>query len=208
MKRTLSLLVTVSLGLTSQIGSRADMLTTSYTTDNSRRGNMFDLTAIHPITITSFDVNLASGVTVPMSVYYKSGTYVGNAGNAAAWTLLGTRSVTSLGSDLPTPFPIIGLSLAAGTLTGLFITTDGSVNSAMRYSNGNNPVGNADLALAFGYGTAVPFDGAFNAPRTWSGTIHYTVNPVPEPQTWAMCGVVLMGVAGYGIRRRRGSVAV
>lgn len=199
-----TLILSASLGLAVFGSAQAATLTTSYASNNARRGVMFDISTVNPITIDSFDVNLLSGVSsMPMFVYYKTGTYVGFGGDSAAWTLLGSETVTSAGSNLPTPLAIGGLSLAAGTLTGLFITTDGSVNGSLLYYDGSTPVGNSDLTLSFGYGTAVPFDGSVFADRTWSGTIHYTVDSVPEPGQWAMMVVTGLGIAGYATRRIR-----
>jgi hypothetical protein len=180
----------------------AAQITTSFSSNNAARGSMFNLTTYdNAIEINRFDINLGSGVIVPVSVYYKLGTFAGYQGDANAWTLLGTETVTSAGADTPTPLAIGGLPIPANTLMGLFVTTDGSITGAMQYYDGDTPVLNSDLTLNFGYGTYVPFDGRFASPRTWSGTIYYDVtSSVPEPSTFLLVGV---GLASLGLLKRR-----
>ncbi|MBL8177602.1 MAG: PEP-CTERM sorting domain-containing protein [Bryobacterales bacterium] len=162
---------------------------------------MFDLIVSNPLTITSFDVNLANGLEKEIFVYYKSGTYAGFELNSAAWTLLGSATVTSAGSDVPTALPVGGLFLTAGTY-GLFVTTDGSTASAIRYTNGATSTSDGNLEITAGVGTAVPFVDAPITDRIWNGTIYYNVgSDVPEPATWSM-GVAAL-LAGVVLRRRR-----
>lgn len=105
-------------------------LTTSFNGNVTFQGNMFDVTvqADNGIVITAFDINiLGSAQPVPIRVYYREGGYQGYETNAGAWTLLLDGSVTSHGSNTPTPLPLnSGLALSAGKTYGFYITVNGS----------------------------------------------------------------------------------
>ncbi|MDD2882915.1 MAG: PEP-CTERM sorting domain-containing protein [Rhodoferax sp.] len=182
--------------------AQAGAISTTFVSDNSKRGNMFDIHVTNALTINSFEVNLATGLSKDIFVYYKAGTRVGFETNSGAWTLLGSDSVTSSGSDIPTFVDLADLSLAIGDYA-LFVTTDGTTTSAIRYTNGTTTFSNADIAIDAGVGTAVPFDGNINPDRIWNGTINYTLdgNVVPEPGTLALFGAALAGLSV--LRRRR-----
>ena len=190
--------------LLSALPSQADVLTTSYSSNNTRRGFMFDIVTTNALTITSFDINVASGVSTAFSVYYKSGSWSGWQFDPSAWTLLGTQTITSAGTDHATTLDVADLSLAAGVTEGLFITTDGSVASSMRYITGGTTYTNDDLSILPGAGTLQPFAGSLATPRTFSGAIHYTLDAlpaqVPEPSSGLLVTLALGGLAG--LRRR------
>ena len=58
-------------------------------------------------------------------------------------------------------------------MTGFYVTD--TSGSAMRYTNGANTYTNAELKLTLGVGKTYPFGTTFS-PRTWNGTIHYTIS--------------------------------
>src|SRR5690606_31956208 len=90
-------------------------ITTIFTGGNQFAGNMFDITASggEDIQIESFDINMDPGSGL-ISVYYKSGSYIGFESDASAWTLLGAETVTSMGTNNPTPLNVGGLTIPAG----------------------------------------------------------------------------------------------
>ena len=185
----------------------AQSLTTTFSSNNSENGNMFDVTAFNNITITSFAINKRTTTPEMVEVYYKSGTYVGSETNAAAFTLLGSSLVTGGGSDTPTPLPVGGLNLVAGNTYGLYVTIAGppgndDADHQLLYTNGSNTYTNADLKITTGIGVAYPFGfGGIFPSRTWNGTIFYTPAAVPEPGSIAL--LTGMGVVGAGFLRRR-----
>ena len=181
--------------------AQAGMITTTFANDNGQAGNMFDVTVFgNPLTVTGLDLNLDSG-TYNVEVYSKIGTYVGSETNIGDWTLRSTNNgVVSSGAGLPTFVDISDFLLSSASVNGFYITL---VNSTgINYTNGANIYSNADLQLNLGVGVSNPLGATFN-PRTWNGTIYYTVGApeqVPVPATLALFG---LGLAGLGWSRRK-----
>jgi hypothetical protein len=141
-------------------------------------GNMFDVKALGGnVTINRFDLNLfaTAGTIVPVRAYYKTGSYSGYEATSSAWTLLGTYSVTSAGLGSPSSMPVSNLLLTIGQTYGIYLTTtDGT---AFIYTGSANTYSNANLQVTLGAGVYYPFGAVYIAvsPRTWNGTIYYTV---------------------------------
>jgi hypothetical protein len=136
---------------------------------------MFDVMAINPLTIDSFDVNLDTGITDDIEVYFKTGTWVGYHTDPSAWTLVATANVTSAGDGLPTPLGLsLGINVAAGERVAFYVTT---INGGMNYTNGSTTgnlfASDANLEFYEGRGMSYPFTGGFE-PRVFNGNIHYT----------------------------------
>lgn len=180
----------------------AASISTTFASNNARRGNIFDVAVTNPLTVNSIEVNLAEGLTKEIFVYYKTGTWVGSQANPGAWTLAGSQTVTSSGNNVPTLVDIPDFALFAGTY-GLFVTTDGLTVGAILYTNGTSSFSNADLTIFAGGGTLVPFDGNIVVDRIWNGTINYTlgVAEIPEPATFGLMSASLFA----GALLRRGS---
>lgn len=171
-----------------EITLNVGQLTTTLQSGNAQNGNMYDLTnkTGNPIVINSFDINIAA-VTAVVNVYYTTtaNTYVGNTNNAAAWTLLGTATVTGAGAGLPTNVPIGGLILAPNQVKGIYITcTNGQVLNYTNIPPALTTYQDAFLRVDGGIGKAwVPdFSGAVFNPRMWNGRINYSA-AVPAPPT-------------------------
>ncbi|MCF8373538.1 MAG: S8 family serine peptidase, partial [Bacteroidales bacterium] len=159
-------------------------LGTTFATNNSFRGNMFDVTNIGStaITINSFDVHLQSlaGTNHTVGAWYVTGggTYVGNESNSAAWTLMGDVPVVSAGIGNPSPMALGGLTIQPGEVFGIFIyQTDGGIGGLFQfaYTNGDNVYSdpNMQISTGIGFGTPIWSGSIFNS-RTWNGNIHYT----------------------------------
>ena len=188
-----AVLLSFSSGLTGQVAQDSDMmrvsqpqgsaallsppvlptgsLTTLFAGNNNFNGNMFDVLPTSKITITSFAINVDTSLTA--EVYYKLGTSVGFESNPGAWTLLGSAFVTSLGTNVPTPLPVGGLTLTPGQRYGFYVTLTGGV---MNYTNGTTDYSNSDLTIYHGTGKQYPFGNTFT-PRIWNGTIFYNIIP-------------------------------
>ncbi len=159
---------------------------TPYNQNNAQRGIMFDITALTNITINCFEVNMAAGTT-GCEIYYKVGTHVGFTVTPAAWTLLGTTTVTSAGNNVPTTVPItVNVTVTAGCTVAFYITRTTAGGPSVNYTNGT-AVGfvysaNADLQVKDGTGKDYPFGASFT-PRRFNGTIYYTQTTGPANGT-------------------------
>lgn len=162
-------------------------LATPYDSNNSNKGVMFNLvTGASPVTIISFDLNCIGTSTGNFELYYKSGTYVGSETNAAAWTLAGTVSITSLGTNSETPVPLFFyLTIPANSTYGFYFTNNdnGSV-AGVRYTNGTftTIASDANLSIDGGLGKAYPF-GADYAGRRVNCSVHYYIGDLTQAAT-------------------------
>jgi N-acetylneuraminic acid mutarotase len=187
----------ISGAVQGQLATGSDVPTNSITTlfasnnfGSLGGANYFDLTvASSAISVTALDINTAETVSFSnVRVYVLPGmTSVGHETNMALWTQVATGSGTGAGVDLPThvtlsnPFP-----LAAGTLYGIAVVADPAITLHYTNGNGSNQMySNADLSLALGSATNVPFTAPVFTPRVWNGTIYYDVGgggtPTPTP---------------------------
>ncbi|MEM6261856.1 MAG: T9SS type A sorting domain-containing protein [Bacteroidota bacterium] len=162
-----------------------DTLTTTFAAGNGQDGNMFDITAVSGIVqVDSFDVHINGTGSNTVEVYYVTGggSYVGNETNAAAWTLLGSATVTGAGTGNPTRVPVGGLTISPGQTFGLYVT---STTGGFAYTNGGAPIttiANNDISLDLGVGKSYPFGLTFS-PRIWNGIVHYSRPGCPSPFT-------------------------
>lgn len=183
--------------------ANAGVLTTTFASNNGQSGNMFDVVTLGgPLTVTGLDLNLDPG-TWTIDVYKKAGTWVGFSSTPGAWTLIDSASVASAGYNTPTFFNVTDFLLGASTTTGLYVTT---TTSDMNYTNGTAvgdvAAANSDLQILEGAGVSYPF-GSLYTPRIWNGSIHYkSAASVPEPGSFWMFGIGLIGLGIFGWRRR------
>jgi PKD repeat protein len=151
---------------------------------NGQSGNMFDITALAgDITIDSLNVHLSGTASTTIEVYYTDapGGFAANAGNAAAWTLVGSQTVIGQGAGNPTS--VDGLppfTIPAGQTYGMYVTV--APGTGMSYTNGTTGDfdDNGDIRLDYGFGVAYPFGSTFNV-RVWNGTLHYS-SGCPSPR--------------------------
>ncbi len=156
-------------------------LTTSFAGATTQGGNMFDLEPINNLTINSFDINMPTGATQTIEVYFKTGTWVGSATTPGDWTLVATTSATSSGAGTPTPLNLdLGIEVAAGNRVAFYVT---SATGSLIYSGGTT-VGNlyasdTNLKVYEGAAKSYPFGTTFQ-PRNFNGKIVYsTVESAP-----------------------------
>lgn len=134
-------------------------------------GNMINLTPTTNIDLQGFILNVgnAAGISTPVSVWYKTGTYVGSENTQANWTLHQTLNVTAAGPNLPTTLNMNPLLLTGGQIYGIYIQFEAD------YTNitANTFFSNADLTMEIGIGVCTPFT-SFNALRGFNGSVLYT----------------------------------
>lgn len=175
-------------------------ISTPFTGGNTFAGNMFDVTnlTLDPVQILgTFRVNISGAGPSSLSVYYRSGSYVGFESSPDGWTLLGTDTgVTPLGVNQKTPIDVgNSFFIGGGGTYGFYVTVSDYPSSSMQYTNGNLTVSDGTLQIVTGIGKGDPdFTGATFTPRIWNGEIDYAVGSaaIPEPSS-----LVLMGF-GFG----------
>ncbi len=159
-------------------------LTTTYANNsglgNANSGLMFDVTALsQDIQIDYFETHSDESVTTNVTVYYKAGSHLGFEKNSAAWTLLGTTSVTFAGTGAIVQVDVGPLLIPSGQTYGIYMLTNAS--DATIYTIGGNVYSNSDIQITTGTALSRAW-GAFNTyyPRTWNGTIYYSFPVVTE----------------------------
>jgi hypothetical protein len=157
-------------------------LTTTFASDNSFNGNWFDVVAINDLTVNSFDINLATGTTDDIEVYFKTGTSIGFETDASAWTLLDTATgITSNGTDVATPLNLnLGQVVLAGETVAFYVTTvNGGTMNYFGTGAGPIPAGDvfvsdANMEILGGSGGEYPFGPGVFTTRVFSGSVVYS----------------------------------
>lgn len=167
------------IGMAGVTHAQAGFITTTFASNNGGSSgwvNMFDVDVLSStgLVVTSLEVNISSSVNTPFTidVYTIPNTYVGNDGNAAAWTKVSSGAGTAVGRDMPTPVDVTDFVLSPGT-QGLAIHYMGP---SMAYTNGtgnNQTYRNNEIELNLGLVRAGFFTGTTFTPRVWNGTIYY-----------------------------------
>lgn len=156
-----------------------DDLIAPYSSNSSNKGVMFDISATNTVTIYCFDVNLPDLSTGDYEIYYRTGSYLGSENSSGDWTLVGSaNSVSSLGTNTPTPLPIlVNLVIPSGQIYGFYITaTNASPSSEVLTTTGpeySTIASNGDMEIVGGTELDYPFS-TITANRNFNGTIHFT----------------------------------
>lgn len=157
--------------------AQSDTVVTTYAAGNGcGAGNMFDVVSASGSAISGLRVHsgLTAGTNVPVSVYYKTGSYAGSENNAGDWTLEGSYTVQSGGTGNPSSELVLNtpITLPAGQTMGIYIEYDAE------YTNGDNIYTSTtgDITLTTGIGICTAFSG-FNASRTFNGELYFDVSP-------------------------------
>ena len=154
-------------------------LTTLFASNNSGAAGgivYFDLTANVPLTITGLDINLISTASTAGSidVYTCATTYVGNETNQAAWTLVGSGTVTAAGVDLPSTVALSPIPMGSGTVGMAFAAT--GVGFAYTNGTGTNQIYSTnEMTLSAGAANNSHWAAAPFTPRVVNCSIAYGV---------------------------------
>ena len=153
-------------------------------------GNMFDLKALRYLAIREFDVHTQIGYSMDAMIYTKSGSYVGDEYNAAAWTMIGTmEDVSGQGEGNRTPLPAAAFDaieiLPNETAAFCIILWDGILDTTGSYSTGQLFTSNDHLQFFEGVGLGDRYIGGYiyYSPRVWNGAIRYSTLKVTENPT-------------------------
>lgn len=146
--------------------------------NNGQSGAFFDVKPKKDMTITGINFVPRSSTTYKVSVYWKSGTFVGSETNSGAWTLLGTSSSFSTSANVLTPVPLnLSKKLTANQKSAFYVIA--VAGSSLGYTNGSSvgqlAVSNSDIEVYQGKGSGGLFSSSLFTTRTWSGTLKYEI---------------------------------
>ncbi|MEO5642848.1 MAG: T9SS type A sorting domain-containing protein [Bacteroidia bacterium] len=178
--------------------------TTTFAAGNGSSGNMFGITAINTVTITSFDGHVAGPGTNNWSIYYRPDNYLlvpGANTSSTGWILLGSAAnVPALGTGVPTPIPVtFAVTIPAGQTYSFHVVS--TLGGTVSYTNGTTVgnVYNANTDFQFREGHGGTLFSCTNVPRVFNGRIHYqagcassrvpvTATVTPAPAITAITG--------------------
>ena len=174
----------------------SNLLTTSYAGTTGQAGNMFDVTALSDVTITSLDLNMLHG-SANCTVYYKIGKYTGFETMSEYWTPIFQGVIEGEGNGVATPLDssdFSAVSIPAGSVRSFYVTLD---KPNLRYSVGTGEnslaASNNDLEIYTGLGTAYPEFSNYVSNRLWNGSIRYvsglSAPVVEDPGTGGDSGI-------------------
>ncbi len=162
-------------------------LTTTYTGGNGQDGEMFDVIATRPLTITGIQLAMGSEpLTDGVEIFSKSGTHLGNETAAAEWAIVAAGVVSSPVTETPSSIlPINPVTLPTGGQAAFYIRRS-DPSETVSYSNGDG-VGtleaiDANLLIFEGSGINGLFgSGAVFPNRIANVTVHYTLSDLSAP---------------------------
>lgn len=159
--------------------------------NNSSGGVFLNLQPVSSgVSLRGFDVPLESavGTQTLVEVWTRPGSYVGFTGSSVGWTLRQTVSGVAQGQLVPAPFllsPPISLPADQTTAVYLHAVFPFAQSAGIRYTgNGSLPPetmwSNSEIVLFSDTARtgSIPFAGAQNVPRTFSGLLRYSVDDV------------------------------
>jgi len=157
-------------------------ITTTFSSNFSGFGAVFDVIPLTNMEITDMKVNLSGGSTVTIRLYTKVGTHVGFEETSSAWTLVKTAMVTAAGSGQQTDFPLSSSIFLTKNERRAFyfhkISGSGSFGlthmGSGGYSIGDLYTSNSDIEIYVGSSNANLFGAINGAPYAWNGVLEYT----------------------------------
>ena len=174
-----------------------NQLITSFTSDQSTYGHMFDVKAKGPIKIRGIDINSAADDQTNefIKVWTKEGTYDGFENQSNQWKLISSKDISTAGPDKPTSISFHPITVATGERRAFYVSCADN-NLCLRYNtNGQTTARYQDeYAILFGDGITKQSAGwngvVSSTPSLFSGALKYepitpqpTEFPTPKPTT-------------------------
>lgn len=166
-----------TVSLTSNVGG----------TGGTGNGFFMSVDALSNVVVKSFNVSL-TGATPWVKVYYKSGTWTSSTTNASAWILAGQADNLTGGGSIPLNLDL-GIVLNQGQTYSFYIVSSNQVLSYTGNVVSTSTVTAQDsyVKMYAGMGQFGVFTGSTYSPRSFTGTIIYSVGATPfNPNgTWS-----------------------
>lgn len=132
-------------------------------------GNMFDVVATkQDLMVTGFTITPRTTMSaMPVSVFYKTGSYVGSETNQNLWINVGTYYVNTVANN-PIYFDCAEFLLSKNQSYGVYVQYDARYTSSTTLQTYIDSL----LVLTSGAGLCSSFGGV-NSPRIFNGRVHY-----------------------------------
>ena len=166
-----------AVSLTSNVGG----------TGGTGNGFFMSVEALSNVVVKSFNVSL-TGATPWVRVYYKTGTWTSSTTNSGAWILAGQADNLNGGTSIPLNLDL-GIILNQGQTYSFYVV---SSNQVLLYtgnvaSTSSITAQDSYLKIYGGMGQFGVFTGGTYSPRSFNGTIIYSIGTTPfNPNgTWS-----------------------
>ena len=183
---------------------------TTFQSNTTYAGNMFDIAANRDIAIYNIGIHTYVKRIIEVQVYTRVGSYVNADKDLSQWTHVANTTVRGQGMGGPTLLdnvfnddPII---IRNGQRQAFYVTTNGPWFRASKVPQGvnegselyTNDINDADFSFFLGTGKRYPIQDGTYRPRLWNGVLQYRTVNFPDPPEPAMDRVTF----------RRGDLAV
>jgi hypothetical protein len=164
--------------------------TTTFVSNNSFAGNMFDIAPSVDMTINCLDVHWDVVESIDVAIWWCPGTVVGNDKNQLLnWVQFATGTATGAGLGLPSNVVLTPVTtnpvFSAGSTYGIYVQVVNYATTAgfLRYTNVTAPTlypgTHCDLTAYYGKGDGIT-SSTFSF-RAWNGTLYTDVAGPPGP---------------------------
>jgi len=152
----------------------------------SRNGFFFDIEATGgAVLIEHFSTMSQNCGSRDFSIYYRTGTYLGNESSSTGWTLCGSLSAVTPLCALSCPIPVtpinipLNVNIPMGQRYGFYITMTAGTGTFESHSNFvEGSIGAQDAMITLytgkGQGSIGAFTGVLTPSLTFQGTIQYS----------------------------------
>jgi len=164
---------------TPAISSVSGEVGTTFASNKSQAGNMFDIFSKRDLTIKSMDIHTKSTEAVYVQVYKKKtfGSFYRDKRNSAAWQLITSKSVVGKGLGNRTPIGDMTASIyvASNSIQGLYVTlTTEALLMTSAATTGSIYSSNTDLNILVGVSSRYAF-GRNSDGNLWNGFLYYSL---------------------------------
>jgi len=182
---------------------------TTFQSDTTCAGNMFDIVPNENIAIFSMGINTRLSRSVAVQVYTREGSYKGVENDISAWTFVGSTNALGKGMDVLTMIddvfkdkPIVSRK---NQRRAFYVTTNGPYLRMTKGTNEGEEIysnyrDNVDIAFYQGAAKRYPMTAGTHPAKIWNGLIQYEIVPLDEMPTTFRRGDLAVAVPSLGIK--------